>query len=119
MYRKAWDAIDSVQKAENDPSWRTFYKTYAYAKMQDNTEGPVFKQAFQKEYASAYNKFSFSDKVDAASVDSVYIKELNKGYKDAILDLKKNNSDSSCYNFCTSFANSNFTYGKPIHSRRR
>src|SRR6188768_2985465 len=43
-YKKASDAIDSVRKAEDDPSWRTYFKIYALAKINDNTEGKLFKQ---------------------------------------------------------------------------
>ncbi|MEO6252476.1 MAG: DsrE family protein [Ferruginibacter sp.] len=93
-YRNAADAIDSVRKAEDNPSWRILYKTYVDAKMKDNTEGAIFKQVFQKEYSAAFNKLSFDQKVNEADIDSVYINELNSGYKNAIEDMKKNKSDS-------------------------
>lgn len=93
-YKNASDAIDSVRKAEEDPYGRTYFKTYIQAKLLDDAEGPVFKQKFQKEFADAFNKFSFDQKVGAARIDSQYVNELNSGYKDAIADLKKSGSDS-------------------------
>jgi intracellular sulfur oxidation DsrE/DsrF family protein len=93
-YKDASDAIDSVRKAEEGPAWRIYFKTYAQAKIKDDTEGDLFRQVFQKEFSSAFNKLSFDQKVYEAGVDSQYIKDLNNGYKDAIEELKKNKSDS-------------------------
>ena len=107
-YKKVSDAIDSVRNAENNPNWRTFFKTYAEAKIHDNSEGASFRQFFQKEFAAAYSKYSFDQKVEAAAMDSGYIQGLNKGYKNWIAELKKNKSDSitleEAKNFCSFYS---------------
>ncbi len=93
-YKSALDAIDSVRKAEEDPFWRSYFKTYVQAKIIDDSEGTMFKEKFKKEFAADFNKFQFDEKVGASRIDSIYLKELNKEYKNAIADLKKIGSDS-------------------------
>ena len=104
-YQKVSDAIDSVRHGENNPNWRTFFKTYAEAKLKDNSEGTLFRQYFQKEFAAAYKIYSFDQKVEAAALDSVFIQGLDKRYKNWIDELKKNKSDSitleEAKNFCS------------------
>jgi intracellular sulfur oxidation DsrE/DsrF family protein len=114
-YKKVSDAIDSVRNAENNPNWRTFFKTYAEAKIKDSSEGALFRQFLQKEFVAAYKTYSFDQKVEAASLDSLFMQGLDKRYKDWIAELKKNNSDSitleEAKNFC-SFYRDYFVFPK-------
>ncbi|HEX2684354.1 MAG TPA: DsrE family protein [Ferruginibacter sp.] len=91
-YQKAADAIDSVQVAKEDPTWENHFKIYALAKLKDKTEGQQFRKFFQQEFSTAFNKMSFTKKVNVAWLDTGTIKELNSGYKDMITGFKKSDS---------------------------
>lgn len=93
-YKKAIDAIDSVQKKSDDPSWGADFKVYAKAKIKDKNDEKRFSEDFKKGYSEMFNKLTFGQKVYLAGLDTTALKELEKAYKESINGLKKNKSDS-------------------------
>lgn len=93
-YKQALDAIDSVERITAQANWRPYYKFYTKAKLKDGSEGPLFRQTFQKELETAYKKMSFDQKVEVGGIDSIYMTEMNKGYQSMLADMKKNNPDT-------------------------
>ena len=94
-YKTGIDMIDSVQNKSGDKSWGIQYKIYALAKEKDKNEGALFKETFQKNFSSEFNKLSFSQKVNVAGLDAVAIdKWITKSYKEFVEKLKKKASDS-------------------------
>lgn len=95
QYKTGMDMIDSVRNKTGDKSWGIQYKMYALAKEKDKTEGALFKEIFQKNFSSEFNKLSFSQKVNVAGLDSTTIdKWITKNYKEFVEKLKKKALDS-------------------------
>ena len=94
-YKTGIEMIDSVQDKSGDKSWGIQYKIYALAKDKDKSEGALFKETFQKNFSSEFNKLSFSQKVNVAGLDAAAIdKWITKGYREFVEKLKKKASDS-------------------------
>ena len=94
-YKTGIDMIDSVQSKSGDRSWGIQHKMYALAKQKDKTEGSVFKETLQKNFAAEFNQLTFSQKVNVAGLDSATIdKWITKNYKEFVENLKTKASDS-------------------------
>jgi intracellular sulfur oxidation DsrE/DsrF family protein len=92
-YKKAIEAIDSVQKKKDDQVENMEIKIYSNAKIKEKT-GALFNQAFKQDFATAFNQLTFSKKVSVAFLDTSVVNQMQRDYDDVVDKLKKNKSDS-------------------------
>ncbi len=93
-YQKIMEMLDSLQKFYDDNFFGVEIKSWALAKMKQQTEHIAFEETFQKEFSQAFNRMSFQKRVGIAGLDSTWFNYAYSDYADFKKSLEKKGKDS-------------------------